>query len=65
MPQGTIKKLVKDRGFGFISQDQGDIFFHCTAVVGTSFEDLQEGQAVDYQVEQGKRGPQAISVKKI
>lgn len=65
MPQGTIKKLVADRGFGFISQDRGDIFFHCTAVVGASFEQLHEGQSVEYEIEQGKRGPQAISVKPV
>lgn len=65
MPQGTIKKLVVDRGFGFIAQDNGDIFFHCTAVVGASFEDLHEGQTVEYQTEQGKRGPQAIGVKPV
>ena len=63
MPQGNIKKLVVDRGFGFITQDEGDIFFHCSAVTGTNFEDLQEGQTVDYEVEQGKRGPQAVGVK--
>ncbi len=63
MPQGKIKKLVADRGFGFISYDKGDIFFHCSAVVGANFEDLQEGQTVEYEVEQVKRGPQATGVK--
>ena len=63
MPTGNIKKLVTDRGFGFITHEQGDIFFHCSAVVDSSFEDLHEGQTVEYQVEQGKRGPQAIGVK--
>lgn len=63
MPQGTIAKLVLDRGFGFISQDKGDIFFHCTAVVGTAFEDLKVGQTVSFDVEQGKRGPQAVSIQ--
>jgi CspA family cold shock protein len=62
MPGGVIKKLVKDRGFGFISQDQGDLFFHCTAVAGANFEELREGQHVNYDVEQGRRGPQAINV---
>ena len=65
MPQGVIKKIVADRGFGFISQDKGDIFFHCSAVVGSTFEDLQEGQTVEYEIEQGKRGPQAVGVKPI
>lgn len=62
MPNGVIKKLVKDRGFGFISQEQGDIFFHCTAVTGTTFEELQEGQSVSFEIEQGRRGPQATQI---
>ena len=50
MATGTIKKLVSDRGFGFIQQaDGGDIFFHRTAVTGTSFDQLTEGQAVTYE----------------
>ncbi len=65
MPQGTIATLKQDRGFGFISQDKGDIFFHCSAVVGATFEDLKIGQVVTYEVEQGKRGPQAVSVKPV
>jgi CspA family cold shock protein len=63
MPQGTIAKLVADRGFGFIKQDKGDIFFHCSGVVDSTFEDLKIGQSVTYEVEQGKRGPQAVSVR--
>jgi CspA family cold shock protein len=53
MPQrGVIKKLVQDRGFGFISREQGgDIFFHHSAVVDGSFDDLQEQQPVEYEVE--------------
>ena len=62
MPTGIIKKLVKDRGFGFISQGEGDIFFHCSAVTGSTFEELREGQNVTYEVEQGRRGPQAINI---
>ncbi|HEU5287897.1 MAG TPA: cold shock domain-containing protein [Candidatus Limnocylindria bacterium] len=50
MATGTIKKLVGDRGFGFIQQADGsDLFFHRTAVVGTSFDALGEGQAVTYE----------------
>jgi CspA family cold shock protein len=68
MPQGTIKKLVSDRGFGFISgQDRGDVFFHLASVVGVSFEDLREGQPVEYEIDQGGKGggkgPRASSVK--
>ncbi|HEX4150386.1 MAG TPA: cold shock domain-containing protein [Pirellulales bacterium] len=65
MAQGTVKKLVSDKGFGFISGDRGDVFFHHSSVVGSSFDNLQEGQSVEYEVEQGKggKGPRAINVK--
>jgi len=48
---GTIKKIVSDRGFGFIQQDDGaaDLFFHRTAVQGTTFDGLTEGQKVTYE----------------
>ncbi len=46
MPEGTIKKLITDKGFGFIEGERGELFFHHSALVGTSIEALQEGQAV-------------------
>ena len=65
MPQGTIKKLVADRGFGFISGERGELFFHHSAVVDTAFDGLREGQAVAYEIEQGGggKGPRAKDVK--
>jgi len=68
MPQGAIKKIVTDRGFGFISAEGGDIFFHHSSVVESAFDDLQEGQSVEYEVEddggRGRgKGPRASSVK--
>lgn len=67
MPQGTIKKLVKDRGFGFISTSQGgDIFFHVSAVADNGFDALQEGQSVQYDVatDDGRgKGPRAANVR--
>ena len=65
MAQGTIKKLVADRGFGFISGDGTDIFFHLSSLQEASFEELQEGQAVEYEAEEqaGGKGPRATSVK--
>ncbi|OHB86097.1 MAG: cold-shock protein, partial [Planctomycetes bacterium RBG_16_64_12] len=48
MPQGTIKKLVTDRGFGFIAGERGDIFFHHSALQGESIETLSVGQTVEY-----------------
>ena len=72
MPQGVIKKLVSDRGFGFISAAGGDVFFHHSAVVDTSFDELQEGQTVEYQTDEeassgrGRgKGPRASTVKPV
>lgn len=71
MPQGVIKKLVGDRGFGFISAAGGDIFFHHSMVVDSRFDDLHEGQTVEYELEEdeggqpGGRGPRASSVKPV
>ena len=61
MPQGRIKKLV-DRSFGFIQGEQGEVFFHRTAVKGTPFESLREGQIVSYTEGRGPKGPRAESV---
>jgi len=67
MPQGVIKKLVADRGFGFISADGGDIFFHHSAVADEGFDNLQERQSVEYELEDGGgrhgKGPRASVVK--
>ena len=63
MPQGKIKRLVTDRGFGFIEADRGDLFFHHSEVQGTTLEELREGQVVEYEVGQGRKGPCATSVR--
>lgn len=71
MAQGVIKKVVADRGFGFISAESGDIFFHHSSVVEVSFDDLHEGQAVEYEVDDDDdprsrgKGPRASSVKPV
>ena len=65
MAEGTIKKLISDKGFGFIEAERGDIFFHHSALVGTTIEELQEGQQVEYEVGQGPKGPRAENVKPI
>ena len=62
MPQGTIKKLV-DRGFGFIEGEKGEIFFHHSALEGTTFEALSEGQRVEYEEGRGPKGPRAENVR--
>jgi CspA family cold shock protein len=62
MPQGTIKKLTQ-KGFGFIEGDKGDMFFHSSSVEGTTFEELREGQQVEYEEGQGPKGPSAENVR--
>jgi cold shock protein len=63
MPQGTIKKLVADRGFGFIKGEREELFFHHSEVKGVTMEELREGQAVEYSIGEGKKGPCATSVR--
>ena len=61
---GTIKRLVSDKGLGFILADDGnEYFFHNSACVGTRFDDLREGQTVTFDRGQGPKGPRAESVK--
>jgi CspA family cold shock protein len=62
MPQGKIKKIIADKGFGFIEGDRGDLFFHHSELQGVAIEELREGQEVEYQIGQGKKGPCATSV---
>jgi len=65
MPQGKIKRLT-DRGFGFIeTSDQKDMFFHMSTLVDVQWDDLREGQAVEFQVGEGPKGPRAEQVKVI
>ena len=63
MSQGTIKKLVADKGFGFIEGERGELFFHHSAVEGTTFESLSEGQTVEYSEGRGPKGPRAEAVR--
>ena len=63
MPEGKIKKVISDKGFGFIEGERDDLFFHHSEVQGTTIEELSEGQMVEYQIDQGKKGPCAVSVQ--
>jgi CspA family cold shock protein len=63
MPQGTIKKLISEKGFGFIKGEDGEIFFHHSALVGVTIESLREGQSVEYDEGHGPKGPRAENVK--
>ena len=65
MPKGTIKRLIADRGFGFIQTEEGkDLFFHRNELQGVQFTTLREGQEVEFEMGQGRDGrPQAVRVK--
>ena len=63
MPQGTVKKVVADRGFGFIEGERGDIFFHHSSLEGATIEALSVGQAVEYEEGRGPKGPRAENVR--
>ena len=67
MPQGTIKKLVSDKGFGFIETEgqKRDMFFHVSSLVDCEFDSLQIGQQVEYEVGAGPKGPRAENVRPV
>lgn len=61
--KGTIKRLVSDKGFGFVAaQDGTDNFFHQSACTGVRFDELREGQSVSFEKGQGPKGPRAERV---
>ncbi|HTE49867.1 MAG TPA: cold-shock protein [Kofleriaceae bacterium] len=65
MAEGTIKRLT-DKGFGFIDAGNGkDVFFHMSAVEGSNFDDLTDGQRVSFNMGQGPKGPRAENVRVI
>ena len=60
---GTVKWFNESKGFGFISQPEGeDVFVHFRSIVGEGFKTLKEGQTVEFEVEQGPKGPSATNV---
>ena len=67
MAQGTVKWFNAEKGFGFIEQDGGgpDVFCHFSAITGTGYKSLDEGQRVEFDVTQGQKGPQAENVRAI
>ncbi len=61
--QGTVKWFNSGKGYGFIEREDGpDVFVHYTAIAGDGFRSLEEGQTVEFSVEQGQKGPQAVDV---
>jgi cold shock protein len=66
MASGTVKWFNEQKGFGFITQDNGpDVFVHYSAIEETGFKSLNEGDQVQFEVVPGPKGPQAKSVKKV
>ena len=63
MATGTVKWFNESKGFGFISQEVGeDVFVHFRSILGTGFKTLAEGQSVNFEIEDGPKGPQATNV---
>ena len=67
MPTGTVKWFSDDKGFGFITPDEGsrDLFVHYSGVIADGYRSLPEGARVEYEEEQGDKGPKAVNVTKI
>jgi len=64
MPKGTIRRLITDRGFGFIRTERGeDLFFHHNELQGVDYNSLREGQQVEFEVEQGPDSSCAVRVR--
>ena len=65
MAKGTVKWFNESKGFGFISQEGGeDVFVHFSAIEGSGFKTLAEGDAVEFDVQQGPKGLQAANVRR-
>jgi len=65
MPSGTVKWFSDEKGYGFITPDDGskDVFVHQTAIVGEGFRSLSEGSKVSYETEDSDKGPKAANVQ--
>ena len=65
MEHGTFKWFNAEKGYGFITREDGsDVFVHFSAIQGDGYKTLEEGQAVTFEVEDSDRGPQAVNVNK-
>ena len=67
MATGTVKWFNSEKGYGFITQDDGgpDVFVHFSAIAGEGFRNLDEGQKVEFDVVSGQKGPQAANVRAV
>ena len=66
MNKGTVKWFNNQKGFGFISDEQGnDVFVHYSGIQSNGFKSLEEGQEVEFEVIEGQKGPQAVNFVKL
>ena len=66
MNKGTVKWFNNQKGFGFISDEQGnDVFVHYSGIQSNGFKSLEEGQEVEFEFIEGQKGPQAVNVVKL
>lgn len=63
MHKGKVKKLIRERGFGFIADTDGrEVFFHQSSLAGTTFDALTGDEEVEFEVEDSPKGPRAVNV---
>ncbi len=67
MPRGTVKWFNAEKGYGFITPDEGgkDVFVHHSSIQMEGYRSLAEGQKVEYEITQGQKGPQAANVRAV
>ena len=67
MQKGTIVKLFRDKGFGFIKieGENKELFFHANDIENHEFDNLKEGEALEFEVIEGRKGPQASNIRRI
>ncbi len=64
--RGTIKRIIRDRGFGFVNAENGkEVFFHRSALEGENFDSLEEGADVEFETERGPKGLRAVNMKTV
>ncbi|MEM8905527.1 MAG: cold-shock protein [Actinomycetota bacterium] len=64
MPQGKVKFFNAEKGYGFITQDDGDdVFVHFSNIDGSGYRTLDEGQTVEFEIGPGRKGPEALNVR--
>ncbi len=66
MARGKVKWFSNQKGYGFITPESGkDVFVHFSAIQGEGYKSLEEGQEVDFEIEQGPKGEQAVNVTRV